>query len=183
MLEKCLIEYCSPTLASLKTANLFNYSLEAGRDVADELFAVNCGLSEKGLFAVELRRSGGKALIYVWRRSFLERDLGRPDVRCFLEGYGYRKTDMVSALMRLKEHLAENESFPHEIGVFLGYPLGDVIGFIRNAGKNSKCSGWWKVYCDECEAQKQFARFQKCRDIYTKLWSEGRSVWQLTVAA
>lgn len=25
MLEKCIIEHCAPTLAGLKTANMFNY--------------------------------------------------------------------------------------------------------------------------------------------------------------
>lgn len=28
MLEKYLVEHCAPTLASLKTANLFNYSFD-----------------------------------------------------------------------------------------------------------------------------------------------------------
>ena len=70
-----------------------------------------------------------------------------------------------------------------EIGLFLGYPLGDVAGFIRNRGKNCKCSGCWKVYCNELEAQKRFAQIQKCRQVYTRLWTQGRSLWQLTVAA
>lgn len=73
--------------------------------------------------------------------------------------------------------------FPHEIGLFLGYPLGDVEGFIRNRGQNCKCAGCWKVYCNELEAQKRFARIQKCRKVYARLWAQGRSVWQLTVAA
>ena len=89
---------------------------------------------------------------------------------------------MEYALARLKNRLADCGNFPHEIGVFLGYPLEDVIGFIENAGQNCKCAGYWKVYCNECEAVKTFARFKKCRDIYLRLWKEGRSVLQLTVA-
>ena len=75
-----------------------------------------------------------------------------------------------------------SEDFPHEIGIFLGYPLGDVIGFIDNAGKNSRCTGCWKVYCNECEAMRTFARFDKCRAVYQKMWAKGRSIVQLTVA-
>ena len=70
-----------------------------------------------------------------------------------------------------------------EIGLFLGYPVEDVLGFIENAGQNCKCCGCWKVYCNECEAVRTFARYKKCRDIYKRLWQEGRSVLQLTVAA
>ena len=61
----------------------------------------------------------------------------------------------------MRSRLAQREDFPHEIGLFLGYPLGDVIGFIKNAGQNCKCVGCWKVYCNECEAIKAFAMIEK----------------------
>ena len=109
----------------------------------------------------------------------------KPGVLHFLERYGYLSTDADEAIIHLKERLSnlEGEGFPHEIGIFLGYPLGDVIGFIENAGRNFKCSGCWKVYCNECEAVKLFAKYKKCRDVYLRLWQQGRSVLQLTVAA
>ena len=90
-------------------------------------------------------------------------------------------------LLRLQHRFAEykegRQPFPHEMGVFLGYPLGDVIGFIKNAGQNCKCVGCWKVYCNECEAERTFARYKKCSEIYRRLWNQGRTVMQLTVAA
>ena len=33
MIEKCLIEHCAPTLASLKAANLFNACCEEGENI------------------------------------------------------------------------------------------------------------------------------------------------------
>ena len=82
---------------------------------------------------------------------------------------------------RLKERLEHNHEFPHEIGLFLGYPLGDVIGFVENSGRNCICSGCWKVYQNAAEAIRTFQRFKKCKEVYVRLWSEGKSVWQLTV--
>ena len=79
--------------------------------------------------------------------------------------------------------LAKAEGFPHEIGVFLDYPLEDVVGFIENAGQNYKCSGCWKVYCNECETRKLFAKYKKCREVYRRLWSQGRDIRTLTVAS
>ena len=124
-----------------------------------------------------------KALIYVCRKSRLAENLSRPGVAAFLAGYGYGELDVDAAIERLKSRFDKGEDFPHEIGVFLDYPLGDVIGFIENSGHNYKCSGCWKVYCDECESRRLFAMYQKCRDIYTRLYEQGRSVFQLTVAA
>lgn len=183
LLERHLIEYCSPTLASLKTANLFNHSFTSEDELRCQLEYLNLQLGEKGISLIELYRRGNKALIYVYRESHLMKDLSRPGVSRFLKNYGYEEMDADHALDRLKIRLKEEGGFPHEIGLFLGYPLGDVIGFIKNSGKNCKCLGCWKVYCNECEAVKTFARYQKCRTIYSQLWRNGRSVWQLTVAA
>ena len=109
--------------------------------------------------------------------------IGRPGVAKFLKKYGYESTEIKYALSRLKSRIGENNEFPHEIGIFLDYPLGDVIGFIVNQGRNFKCAGCWKVYCDECACRKTFAKYKKCRDVYVRLWQQGRSVLQLTVAA
>lgn len=85
--------------------------------------------------------------------------------------------------IQLRCRLADNAAFPHEIGVFLGYPLGDVMGFIRSGGRNCRHAGCWKVYCNEAETLRLFEKFKKCRDVYLRLWNQGRSVLQLTVAA
>ena len=174
MLEKSVIEHCSPTLASIKTGNLFTYKYESEEELWESVEGFNECVREKGVSLTVLRRSEKKALIYVCRFSSLERDLKKPGVANFIKKYGYE---------RLRSRLAQREDFPHEIGLFLGYPLGDVIGFIKNAGQNCKCVGCWKVYCNECEAIKAFARFKKCTSVYVRLWNQGRSVRQLTVAA
>ena len=134
-------------------------------------------------YYINLREHETRALVYVYREGLLQKELENPENAAFLKSYGYENTDIAYALNRLKTRVAEcKEGFPHEIGVFLNYPLGDVIGFIENKGHNYKCKGCWKVYCNECETQKTFQRYQKCRNVYLRLWKQGRSVLQLTVA-
>ena len=183
MSEELLVRNCAPTLAGLKTGNLFSCPYTCREELLDSLRQLNRRLGPKGIRAIPLRFSEKKALIYVCRFSSLERDLKKPGVANFIKKYGYESTDPAYALERLRSRLAQREDFPHEIGLFLGYPLGDVIGFIKNAGQNCKCVGCWKVYCNECEAIKAFARFKKCTSVYIRLWNQGRSVRQLTVAA
>lgn len=183
MLERYLIAHCSPTLASLKTANLVTVSFTSEEDLEQQLAMWNEQLGDKGVSLLMMRKREDTALVYVCRKAKLQEDLQKPGVAQFLSAYGYEQNDVDYALERLASRLDEGEEFPHEIGIFLSYPLGDVIGFIENAGKNSKCTGCWKVYCNECEAIKLFARFRKCKDIYQRLWNEGRTVHQLTVAA
>ena len=96
---------------------------------------------------------------------------------------GYRCFDVDSALDTLKSRLNGLDAFPHEIGVFLGYPLEDVLGFIENGGRNCLSCGCWKVYSNECEALKAFERYEKCKAVYQRLFASGCPLTRLTVAA
>lgn len=183
MLEKYLIEHCSPTLASLKTANLVNISFDNDALLTSSVERINKELQGTGVCILVLKKSQKCALVYAVRKSKLAFDLQKDGVAEFLMQYGYGNTDVEACLERLKSRLMYTDKFPHEIGIFLGYPLEDVKGFIDNAGQNSKCTGCWKVYCNECEAIKTFAKFNKCKEIYTKLWLGGRSITKLTVRA
>ena len=169
LIEKCLVEHCSATLASMKSANLFNMTFADDTDVEDQIEFWNQCMKEKGIRLYILQRQDKRVLVYVYRKKQLEVSLNRPGVAKFLKKYGYESTEIKYALSRLKSRIGENNEFPHEIGIFLDYPLGDVIGFIVNQ--------------DECACRKTFAKYKKCRDVYVRLWQQGRSVLQLTVAA
>ena len=183
MLDKYLVEHCAPTLASLKTANVFRFAFASLIEFENHLNAWNKNLNPKGVAITALQVRDGTALVYVYRPAKLKQDLKQDGVASFLSRYGYRCFHADAALDRLRKRLDQTTEFPHEIGLFLGYPLGDVKGFIQNSGKNSKCCGSWKVYCNESETEKLFEKFQKCRLVYCRLFLEGRSVIQLTVAA
>ena len=183
-LEAMLVESCSPTLAGLKPANLFR--CEETPELFSAVFAWNRKLQPSGLQIRVLKRcrSTGSCLIYVCRRAWVQQVLEQQEIRAFLSGEGYDMSrSMDQVLCQLARRLCIQRDFPHEIGIFLDYPLGDVIGFIVNQGRNFKCAGCWKVYCDECACRKTFAKYKKCRDVYVRLWQQGRSVLQLTVAA
>lgn len=141
-------------------------------------------LNPKGVHIALLRVRKGAALIYVYRPAKLEKELYQEPTRAFLVRYGYdSQMDAQAMLVYLTSRLQESEYFPHEIGVFLGYPLEDVMGFIENCGSNCKCAGCWKVYSDEAQAKRRFEQYKKCSLIYRKRFDEGYSVHRLTVAA
>lgn len=166
MLEQYLINHCAPTLASLKTAIAGWQAL----------------LAPKGVKLLLLRESGNRALVYVYRPDRLARDLQQPGVAAFLAHCGYTGTAPAACLDVLRQKLAVSIDFPHEIGLFLGYPLGDVIGFIENHGQNCLCCGVWKVYTNPETAAGAFRKFSKCTRVYRRLFFGGhRNVEQLTV--
>ena len=72
------------------------------------------------------------------------------------------------------EKLRKDSEFPHEIGLFLGYPAEDVKGFIENKAASSKCSGCWKVYGDEQTAMNLFEEYKEVyRNLTNRKWKNG----------
>ncbi len=183
MLTQSLIKHCAPTLAGLKTASLFSCPFTQPKELGRAVTAYNRELRPAGVAITILKQSATFALIYVYRPTYLAKDLAPAEVQKFLAPYGYQQHSITSALALLRARCRNAEPFPHEIGLFLGYPLADVVGFIQNGGKNCKCAGYWKVYHNEKEALQRFAQFRQCRDIYWRCFCQGKSLQQLTVVA
>ena len=179
-LEKYLVEYCAPTLASLKTANLFSCPESMTPALGEILDDWNTCLRNKGIKLCLLKKKGN-ALVYVYRTGRLKHDLSAPAARWILKRYGYGTTEEEGAIDRLRARFMEGGEFPHEIGLFLGYPPQDVEGFIRYGGRCSKCTGCWKVYGNEDRARRIFASFERCKRAYVRLWQEGESIMRLAV--
>lgn len=176
-----LVKHCAPTLAGLKVGNLFNCKYDDLDSFYKAIEKRNKILNHKGIYISILRVGKTKVLIYVYRKSQLEAKLNDKCVRAFLKDMGYNKFDVNSCIRLLKSHLS-NEDFPHEIGIFLGYPLQDVKGFIKHKGANCTCCGHWKSYSDEAAARKTFAKFDKCTKIYCKKYAQGFDINRLIVA-
>ena len=124
------------------------------------------------------------ALVYVYRPAMLHKRLERTDIADFLHGQGYASLKLSDALATLARHIHCGEEFPHEVGIFLDYPLADVIGFIRHQGAAFCCVGCWKAYTNEEQARRTFALYRKCRMVYLACYhNKGYGVTRLTVAA
>ena len=76
MLEKMIVEHCSPALAGLKTANMFTCKFSSFDTFSGELLDIKKKLSEKGVFVEILRINGNRALVYVYRKKRLENPTG-----------------------------------------------------------------------------------------------------------
>lgn len=185
-LEESLIEHCAPTLAGIKTANLYRFFPEDPRQFALQLKLWREWFAQRGLGLIVLKgcRRNNSYLLYLYRPQALARELERPGVREFLTPLGYDMANGSDGILRqLVLRLCRSAEFPHEIGIFLGYPLEDVVGFIKNRGKNYTCCGCWKSYGNPFEARRRFSSYRACTATYKRQYAKGVGVVQLTVAA
>ncbi|HHY82031.1 MAG TPA: DUF3793 family protein [Clostridiales bacterium] len=93
------------------------------------------------------------------------------EVRCFLENMGYKSFEPEDCIQRLRQRFRIDGSFPHEIGIFLGYPFEDVIAFIKNKGRNYLLNGYWKVYSNVTRAIEIFMEYDNARKQMLQKWS------------
>lgn len=180
MSEELLVRHCSPTLAGMKTANMFVCSFMGEAEMRETLRRFNTKLGKKGLRLLPLRFQDNKALIYVYRPAQLSRDLQHRTACRILRERGYGVETPSRCIFQLMQRLGTGEEFPHEIGLFLGYPPEDVCGFIENRAC-CKCVGAWKVYSDAESAKKTFAKYKKCTAVYSAQYAKGQSIERLTV--
>ena len=117
--------------------------------------------------------------MYVYDREKLEKYILNDDVFDFLGNYGYKERNIYKCIKFLKERMQHNKNFPHEIGIFLGYPLMDIYGFINNYGKNSLHNGYWKVYHNKNEAIEIFNRYNECRSFYVNTFLNGKGILEI----
>lgn len=180
MSEETIVEHCSPTLAGLKTGNLFSCSFPCRRALTEDLRRFNRIFVPRGVRIIPLRYSSGRALLYLYRPDRLSRDLSREGAVSILRGIGYGGSD-AQQLRFLIRRLESSAEFPHEIGLFLSYPAEDVRGFMVQGPEKYKCIGFWKVYGDEQSAKKTFCKYRRCHKIYVRQLRSGVPLSKLTV--
>ena len=68
------------------------------------------------------------------------------------------------------------KEFPHEVGIFLGYPICDIKGFLENKGERYLHSGYWKIYGNLEETRKKFLSYDEAREIAIGEFLSGREL-------
>ncbi len=181
MPEQQIIEQCAPTLAGIKTGSLFSIEFESEEAAREDIRQLNRMLRKKGLRAVPVGRQKNRTLIYLFRPDYLRKDFCDPDAAAILKEKGYPFDNINVCIAQLARHLKKDECFPHEIGLFLGYPPVDVRGFMNSPKEGVKCVGYWKVYGDQEKAEQTFLQFRKCTEIFRRQHLQGASIAQLAV--
>ena len=169
---------CAPFLKGLKVSCVIT--------VDSQLYtALGELLDGLGIKYHRLSESGGRCLVLFYRPKELKSYLNRPEVHSLIREYGYGSMDLTEMLERLS-HRAEvcaekGLGFPHEIGAFLGYPAGDVRGFIQNKGKDSLMTGYWKVYGNVPAAKMIFNKYDRAKDCAVNEFLTGKSIREIAL--
>lgn len=171
-----LAQHCAPTLADMKSSSLTRLPVWC-----PGLGAELEKLRRKGVLFRFFRNKSGSALLFTYRPRRLAEVISHPYAKKVLEAEGYDTSDQEASLDRLAVRLEGSDSFPHEVGFFLGYPPMDVVSFIENKGRGAVGKGLWKIYHDKEASEALSASYIECSRRMVEQVGQGRSIDELCV--
>ena len=162
-------EQCAPVIFGIKPSNLL---------IIDQCYAkaLKSLVETTGLKVRCFEHRAKKQVWFLFREEALYSQLVDPDNRSFMQQFGYTENmtmDEILAAKRFREYKRGEAGFPHEMGILLGYPLGDVKGFIEHHGRDCLCSGYWKVYENEEKARETFRLYARVKQIAMDMVKQG----------
>lgn len=179
-IEALLAYHCAPTFRGLKAASLVAFPFEKRAALYGFLAGSVKDLARSGIAIRRLLAAPDRILVLFYRPAALAQRLCSKEAAHILGRYGYPKTSALGPkLSHLAERLRREADFPHEIGLFLGYPPWDVDGFIAHRGRDFLCCGCWKVYEKERAARAAFARYRACTDAFCQDLRQGVPLTEL----
>lgn len=151
--QECLAAFfavaAAEVLSGAKPANMIripNQRLPCGRRMYRLWQKFGAGLLQDLPLSVKsMQTEKDSVLLLIYRSDLLERRLHSRTMQTFLARQGYPFPLTLEATL---QHLQESFRYgiPHEVGMFLGYPLKDVKGFMEQGTKPSQGRGMWRVY-------------------------------------
>jgi hypothetical protein len=100
------------------------------------------------LDAFIINRNENGALVLFYDRNSLVKTINQEYNSKFLKRFGYIASENLEIKLERLKAAYDSGRFPHEVGIFLGYPLKDVKGFLENRNRSNglslKCG--WRVY-------------------------------------
>lgn len=167
---------CAPLMAGIKISNILITHVSNKNDVY-EIFK-GTKIQIKCLYVAK-----EKITFYLYREDKLYEYLQKEKVRQLMLKFGYKNLKLSNMLRILSRkftlYMNHKTEFPHELGIFLGYPIEDVKGFIVNKGRNSLFTGYWKVYTNLGEALVTFEKYHYAKNKVKSLVMEDISIGQI----
>lgn len=163
----------APVLAKYKPSYLFIFHNQGKRKLYDcwEKYKYSIE-NELNIKYFELKKEEDSSAVLFYDKNQMDSILKEDKHIDFLAAHGYKVgICLEEAFVTLKGRYAK--FCPHEMGLFLGYPLEDVLEFMENPNKEALMFGYWKVYHNAEKAQDTFKKYDEIKMKVINLINEG----------
>lgn len=174
-LEKYLLFTLSPVIGGLKPSSTITLSYDKKE------YSIWSNYKKEFLEILKLKevvlRKGTKAeIILIYNEENLLNCINKKDNREFLNKLGYDLTLTLEENLDILVYRYEKYHCPHELGVFLGIPIEDVIDFMECSDKKCLMCGYWKVFNNYNNAKDIFNKYDISKNIMIKSIEENKAL-------
>ncbi|MDF2500493.1 MAG: hypothetical protein K0Q77_1207 [Anaerosporomusa subterranea] len=125
-----------------------------------------------------LRYGPNLETVLFYRTDTLQQCITDDQHKCFLRELGYPVDESVDkCLALLRERF--NHSCPHEVGVLLGIPLKDVLGFMDRADLPLTCRKEWCIYGNPDASLAAMGKFAGDKSFVSCLIARGANPYEI----
>lgn len=155
-----IIEHLGPTVLGIKPSELLNVSLY-DQSIWEEFKALFFQQEQLGLR--EIRQVNGRQQVIFFHRVTLDTVLSEKQNQEFLKTFNYPEPYSLDSYLNHVLEKIRSKAFPHEIGIFLGYPLKDVLGFMKQIPLTYVCTHGWRIYGDAQLSNNIYEKYHQAR--------------------
>lgn len=159
-----LAELLAPVMLGAKSAEILSFQKKTSTYYKDLQALEQCRKNCTRLNIERIDCLNGTTKFFVYQADELNGWLSDPRHLNFLINQGYPKIYSLNGYLEvLYERLQQADSFPHEIGIFLGYPLKDIMGFMGLANLKLTSVSKWRVYGDPRISVEKMTKIDEAR--------------------
>ncbi|AOY75903.1 DUF3793 family protein [Clostridium formicaceticum] len=166
---KWIVELLAPVLLGAKPSEIMSFpeNDKMGIERREKIKKVFDNSSK--VYYREFQTDKGCKKILFYNLEVLDSTLKEFKNIKFLKEQGYPYEYNINTYLDCLIKKMENGVMPHEIGVFLGYPLKDVIGFIGHPSlKLTKVKGW-RIYGDPRLSDEKYMKILAAKEKVKRL--------------
>lgn len=161
-----LVESLAPLILGIKPSVLLNVSTESEMEWQE---FEGLYTQQRPLKIRKIRELNGRMQVIFYQSELLDSVLRQNSIQEFLRTLSYPKQYSLDIYLNLLRHRIISFKFPHEVGVFLGYPLKDVLGFMGLLPLPYRKTQGWRIYGDETLSNQVYEKYRQARNIMKRL--------------
>ncbi len=158
-----LLESIGATLMGVKPASLINVHSDQCVKLCKTHFV--CG---GPVACVIVKATQEKTQLFFYHQGCLQAVLADAVNRLFLMRLGYPEQGTADQYVRILIQRMRGTPFPHEAGLFFGYPIKDVCGFMGAPIRYRKTMGW-RMYGDTRVSEIIYERYKNARSAVRRM--------------
>ena len=162
-IEKFLLFNSSLVIANIKPSVTVNIKKNQGENYKNWLEYGEDFLVKVNLNYIILRENDNAIILLIYKDELLKNHIFKEKNRKFLNQIGYADINNIKYYIELLKIRYQIYKCPHELGVFLGIPVEDVIDFMDCNEKKCLGCGYWKIYNNYDEAIEIFKKYDEVK--------------------